>query len=258
MSTPSPDELRRIAIEVATDAAAFVAEQRTAAAWTLTTDTKSTPTDMVTAVDKASEARIVAALHQRRPGDGVVAEEGSSAASDTGVTWVIDPIDGTTNFVYGYPATAVSVAAVDGENASIAGAVVDIGRREVFSAARGKGAFLDDRLLTLPPGPLDLARALIGTGFSYSPAMRVEQAAVLSRLLPVVRDVRRGGSAALDLCWASAGRVDAYYERGTAPWDRAAGLLIAHEVGLRGELVGDLVWVAHPTIADELVALITS
>src|SRR5205085_3473032 len=121
MSLPSPDELRRIAIEVAVDAAGFVAHERSTAAWSLTTDTKSTPTDMVTAVDKASEARIVAALHARRPSDGVVAEEGSASPSETGVTWVIDPIDGTTNFVYGYPATAVSVAAVDGENASLAG-----------------------------------------------------------------------------------------------------------------------------------------
>jgi myo-inositol-1(or 4)-monophosphatase len=257
MPIPSPDELRRIAIDVATDAAAFVAEERASTRWFATTDTKSTPTDMVTAVDKASEARIVAALRERRPADGVVAEEGSAAVSTSGVTWVIDPIDGTTNFVYGYPATAVSVAAVDDDNASIAGAVVDIGRREIFSAARAVGAFRDDAPMTLPGGPVDISLALIGTGFSYHREMRVQQAAVLARLLPVVRDVRRGGSAALDLCWAAAGRTDAYYERGTAPWDRAAGLLIAHEAGLRGDVDGDLVWVAHPRIADELLALIT-
>jgi myo-inositol-1(or 4)-monophosphatase len=257
MPIPSADELRRIAIDVAVDAAGFVARERAGAAWFGTTDTKSTPTDMVTAVDKASEARIVAALHERRPDDGVVAEEGSAAVSASGVTWVIDPIDGTTNFVYGYPATAVSVAAVDDANQSLAGAVVDIGRREVFSAARGDGAFCDDRRLTLPGGPAELSLALIGTGFSYHRELRAAQAAVLTRLLPVVRDVRRGGSAALDLCWAATGRTDAYYERGTAPWDRAAGLLIAHEAGLRGDVVGDLVWVAHPRIADELLALIS-
>jgi myo-inositol-1(or 4)-monophosphatase len=257
MTTPTPDELRRIAIEVATDAAAFVASERAGDRWFASTDTKSTPTDMVTAVDKASEARIVAALHARRPDDGVVAEEGSASVSTTGVTWVIDPIDGTTNFVYGYPATAVSVAAVDDDNASIAGAVVDIGRGEVFSAARGVGAFCDEQPMALPGGPADISFALVGTGFSYHREMRVKQAAVLSHLLPIVRDVRRGGSAALDLCWAAAGRTDAYYERGTAPWDRAAGLLIAHEVGLRGDYEGDLVWVAHPRIADELLALIT-
>ncbi|HUR77205.1 MAG TPA: inositol monophosphatase family protein [Acidimicrobiales bacterium] len=258
MRAPIPDELRRIAIDVATDAAAFVAHARNTEMLAATTTTKSTPTDMVTAVDRASEARIVADLYARRPGDGVLAEEGSVAQTRTGVTWVIDPIDGTTNFVYGYPATAVSVAAVDDEHASIAGAVVDIGRGEVFSAARGAGAFLDDATLSLPGGPADLARALISTGFSYRPETRVEQAAVLARLLPVVRDIRRGGSAALDFCWAAAGRVDAYYERGTAPWDRAAGMLIAQEAGLRGEVVGDLVWVAHPRIADDLLALVCS
>ena len=260
MPTPTPDELRLIAIHIARDAAAFVANERASGAWLASTDTKSTPTDMVTAVDKASEARIVAALQARRPDDGLVAEEGSAAPSTTGVTWVIDPIDGTTNFVYGYPATAVSIAAVEGgiddANASIAGAVVDIGRGEVFSAARGVGAFLDDVPLSLPAGPEDLSRTLVGTGFSYHRELRIQQAEVLARLLPVARDIRRGGSAALDLCWAAAGRTDAYFERGTAPWDRAAGLLIAHEVGLRGDVVGDLVWVAHPRIADELLALI--
>jgi myo-inositol-1(or 4)-monophosphatase len=257
MPNPSSDELRRIAVDVALDAATFVAEERASGQWLATTDTKSTPTDMVTAVDKASEERIVAALASRRPDDGVVAEEGSAAVGTTGVTWVIDPIDGTTNFVYGYPATAVSVAAVDDDNQSIAGAVVDIGRREVFSAARGAGAFRDEQPMTLPGGPPALSFALVGTGFSYHPEMRAEQARLLTHLLPIVRDIRRGGSAALDLCWAAAGRTDAYFERGTAPWDRAAGLLIAHEVGLQGDVVGDLVWVAHPRIADELVALIT-
>lgn len=265
MSNPSPDELRRIAVDVAVDAAAFVARARTVdsssgpvgAVLQAGTKTKSTPTDMVTAVDKASEARIVAALAERRPDDGVVAEEGTGRTSTSGITWVIDPLDGTTNFVYGYPATAVSIAAVDEANASIAGAVVDIGGREVFSAALGAGAFLNEERLSLNDGPVDIARCLVGTGFSYSPAMRAQQADVLVRLLPVVRDIRRGGSAALDLCWAAAGRVDAYYERGTEPWDRAAGLLIAREAGLRADVVGDLVWVAHPRIADELLGLIT-
>ncbi|MEY2426321.1 MAG: monophosphatase [Actinomycetota bacterium] len=238
------------------DAAAYVTDARLAGLHELT-ETKSTPTDMVTAVDKASEARIVAALRELRPDDGVIAEEGTGVASQTGITWIIDPIDGTTNFVYGYPASAVSVAAVDDTGASIAGAVVDIGRPEVFSAARGEGAFLNSDPLFLSDGPIDIGRALVSTGFSYSPAVRVVQAELVVRLLPVVRDIRRGGSAALDLCWAAAGRVDAYFERGTAPWDRAAGLLICTEAGLRGEVVDDLLWVAHPRIADELLALIS-
>jgi myo-inositol-1(or 4)-monophosphatase len=248
--------LRQIAIEVALDAAAYVVKARRAGLQE-DVETKSTPTDMVTAVDKASEAHIVAALAQRRPHDGLIAEEGTGATGASGITWVIDPIDGTTNFVYDYPASAVSIAAVDDAGASIAGAVVDIGRREVFSAARGEGAFLGEERLTLREGPADIARTLVSTGFSYSPAVRAVQAELLVRLLPVVRDVRRGGSAALDLCWAAAGRVDAYFERGTAPWDRAAGLLICTEAGLRGAVVDDLLWVAHPRIADELLALIS-
>ena len=246
------ESLRRLACDIATDAASFVAASRA-----VTAETKSTPTDMVTAVDKASEERIVNALRAARPDDGLVGEEGAGVEGTSGLRWLIDPIDGTTNFVYGYPAVAVSIACVEGGGeAAVAGAVIDVGRGEVFSATRGGGAFLNEAPLPSPPGPLDLARTLVGTGFSYSSATRAEQAGVLVRLLPVVRDIRRGGSAALDLCWAAAGRMDAYYERGTQPWDRAAGMLIAHEVGLRGELEGDLVWVAHPGIADELLALI--
>ncbi len=258
MSAPDPHELRLLAVELAQDAATFVARERAQTDWSHTADTKSTPTDMVTAVDKASEARIVATIQQRRPADGVMAEEGTGIVGTSGLEWVIDPIDGTTNFVYGYPAYAVSVAVVDkATNDSIAGAVVDVGRGEMFSAARGGGAFRDEQPLALADGPLNISRALIGTGFSYSSAVRAEQAKLLVHLLPIVRDIRRGGSAALDLCWAAAGRVDAYFERGTAPWDRAAGLLVAHEVGLRGEFADDLVWVAHPRIADDFFELIT-
>jgi myo-inositol-1(or 4)-monophosphatase len=267
VTTPDPEALRQLAVRVARDAAAFVADARsfdTAGSGPIGdvlmagTTTKSSPTDLVTAVDKASEARIVAALREHRPDDGVLGEEGSGTVGTTGVQWVIDPIDGTTNFVYGYPAFAVSVAAVDeASGASIAGAVVDVVRGEVFSAARGAGAWLDRDPLTLGAGPVDIAHALVGTGFSYSRAVRAEQADVLVRLLPTVRDIRRGGSAALDLCWAAAGRVDAYFERGTAVWDRAAGLLIAGEAGLQGGFSGDLVWVSHPSITDELLALIS-
>jgi len=266
MTASDPDDLRQIAIELARDAAGYVAKARSfdsdgsgpiGDVLMAGTTTKSTSTDMVTAVDKATEVRIVAALGERRPNDGVMAEEGTGIASKTGVLWVIDPIDGTTNFVYGYPAFAVSIAATDVANGeSIAGAVIDVVRGEVFSAARGLGAWLDDDALTLGDGPEDIGHCLVGTGFSYSRETRAEQAKVLVRLLPAVRDIRRGGSAALDLCWAAAGRVDAYFERGTAPWDRAAGLLIAHEAGLRGEFVDDMVWVAHPRIADELLTLI--
>lgn len=257
MSVPDPHELRLLATEVAVDAAQFVAYERAQADWSHSAGTKSTPTDIVTAVDKASEARIVDALRSRRPADGILGEEGAGVAGTSGLTWVIDPIDGTTNFVYGYPAYAVSIAAVGTDSGeAIAGAVVDVGRGEVFSASKGGGASLNDTPLALGEGPADLGRALIGTGFSYSREVRAEQAEVLSRLLPVARDIRRGGAAALDLCWAAAGRLDAYYERGTAPWDRAAGMLIAHEVGLHGDFEDPLVWVAHPRIAEALLAVV--
>lgn len=257
MSAPNHEELRTIAIEIGVGAAQFVAYERAQVDWNHSTDTKSTPTDMVTAVDRASEARIVAALQDRRPDDGLLGEEGTGVVGTSGLQWVIDPIDGTTNFVYGYPATAVSIAVVDvATNESIVGAVVDVGRGEVFSATKGGGAFLNDAPMSLSDGPADFSRTLVGTGFSYSPQLRVQQAEVLTRLLPVARDIRRGGSAALDLCWAAAGRLDAYYERGTAPWDRAAGMLIAHEVGLLGDFEDPLVWVAHPRIADDLLAII--
>lgn len=251
------EELRLLAVEIARDAATFVAYERAQTDWTRSADTKSTPTDMVTAVDKASEARIVGALQQRRPDDGVMAEEGTGIAGTSGLKWIVDPIDGTTNFVYGYPATAVSVAVAHADTSeSVAGAVVDIGRGEVFSASKGGGAWLNDQPLSLADGPADLARALVGTGFAYSPVVRAEQAALLVHVLPTVRDIRRGGSAALDICWAAAGRLDAYYERGTAPWDRAAGMLLAAEVGLTGAVEGDLVWVAHPRIAEPFRTLV--
>ncbi|MDP1793779.1 MAG: inositol monophosphatase family protein [Acidimicrobiales bacterium] len=257
MAAPEHDDLRLLAIEIATDAAQFVAYEREQADWSHTSDTKSTPTDMVTAVDRASEARIVAAIRKRRPDDGLMGEEGTGAPGTTGLTWVIDPIDGTTNFVYGYPATAVSIAVVqDVSGDSVAGAVVDVGRGEVFSATKGGGAFVNDGPIALGDGPVDLSFALVSTGFSYSAETRVAQGKLIARLLPVIRDIRRGGSAALDLCWAAAGRVDAYFERGTAPWDRAAGMLVAQEAGLLGDFEDPLVWVAHPRIAPDLLALI--
>jgi myo-inositol-1(or 4)-monophosphatase len=265
MPSPDLDELRRLAIDIARDAATYVADARQIGREVIQAGsaTKSTSTDMVTAVDKASEERIVHAIRAARPGDGIIGEEGTGDAGTTGVQWVIDPIDGTTNFVYGYPATAVSVGVVDQATGdSIAGAVVDIGRRQVFSATKGGGAFCDDEPMTLAEGPVDIAHTLVGTGFSYRPEIRAEQGALVARLLPIIRDIRRGGSAALDLCWTAAGRLDAYFEAGTMWWDRAAGLLIGHEVGLRGAVIEgngttpDFVWLAHPRIADELYDLV--
>ena len=230
---------------------------------------KSTPTDPVTVVDTETERLLRDRLAQLRSGDPVLGEEiggpSDPAATAAGtVTWVLDPIDGTVNFVYGIPAYAVSVAAqIDG--VSVAGAVADVVGDRLYSAATGLGAHVADaegtRRLRCSAVD-DLSRALVGTGFAYSARRRTVQAELVSKILPVVRDVRRIGSAALDLCMVAAGRLDAYYEHGLHVWDGAAGALIAAEAGARVLLPeptdphrnAALVVAAAPGIADQLLA----
>ena len=199
-----------------------------------TVETKSSSTDMVTEMDRASEALIVKALLAARPDDGIVAEEGSARPSASGIRWVIDPLDGTTNYLYGHPGWAVSIAAeaVDDQGGSqvIAGVVLDAVHDELFSAAKGQGA-LRDGVPIRCSDQTDVSRALVATGFGYQPDRRLAQAEVLVRLLPRVRDIRRMGAASVDLCSVACGRVDAYFERGLAWWDLAAGGLIATESG---------------------------
>ncbi len=230
--------------------------------------TKSTPTDPVTIVDTDTERLLRDRLAQLRSGDPILGEEGGgptdATRTDGAVTWVLDPIDGTVNFVYGIPAYAVSVAAQVG-GVSVAGAVADVAAGRVYSAGAGLGAHVSDENGTRPlrcAAVEDLSMALLGTGFGYSRQRRAAQAALLARLLPVVRDVRRIGSAALDLCMVAAGRLDAYYEHGLHLWDCAAGALIAAEAGAwvllpardgPGGTAG-LVVAAAPGIADQLLA----
>ncbi len=193
------------------------------------TQTKSSPTDPVTAADRAAEELIVDAILAQRPQDGIVGEEGASRVGASGVIWYIDPIDGTTNFIYGIPAYGVSIAAaIDDE--IVVGVVTNPVLGEVYSARRGTGAFLNGERI-LVTSTTELATALVATGFGYRPDVRAQQALTVARVLPVVRDIRRMGSAALDLCSLAAGRVDAYYEAGLNSWDYAAGLLIATEAG---------------------------
>jgi myo-inositol-1(or 4)-monophosphatase len=199
---------------------------------------KSTITDLVTAADRASEQLIVGRLASERPDDGILAEEGSESRSRSGLTWVIDPLDGTINFVYGLPVFGVSIACRDDEGSRVA-VVQDPLRSETFTAVRGGGAARNGVPLRLGPGPR-LGEALIGTGFSYGAGRRGEQAALLANVISQVRDIRRGGAAALDLCWVAAGRLDGHYEAGLAPWDRAAGSLVATEAGASVEDVGSL------------------
>jgi myo-inositol-1(or 4)-monophosphatase len=270
-----PAPLRSVAETLAAEAAEFVRSRRTEVFGAAAGDpgtgavrSKSTPTDPVTVVDTETERLLRDRLAQLRPGEPILGEEGGgpadpTAANDGALTWVLDPIDGTVNFVYGIPAYAVSVA-VQVSGVSVAGAVADVVAGRVYSAASGRGAHVTDeqgthalRCSTVD----DLSMALLGTGFGYSRRRRTIQAALLARMLPVVRDVRRIGSAALDLCMVAEGRMDAFYEH-LQVWDSAAGALIAAEAGARvllpapsGAVGGaGLVVAAAPGIADELVA----
>ncbi len=201
--------------------------------------TKSTPTDPVTVVDTETERLLRNRLAELRPGEAILGEEEggpdleSGAAEDGQLTWVLDPIDGTVNFLYGIEAYAVSVGVWRG-GVSVAGAVADVAAGAVYSAAAGCGARVsrDGVVTPLQAGSIaDLSVALVGTGFSYSRARRVRQGEIMARLLPEVRDLRRIGSCALDLCMVAAGKLDAYYEEGVQMWDWAAGALIAAEAG---------------------------
>jgi myo-inositol-1(or 4)-monophosphatase len=212
--------------------------------------TKSTDTDLVTAADRAVEALLVEILLDARPGDRVLGEEtGASGQGDGTVRWVIDPIDGTVNYVYGLPGYAVSIAAeVDGR--VVAGVVRSVASGEEWTAVDGAGAWRDGQRLS-PSAVGSLDRCLIGTGFGYDASRRAHQAAVLARLLPRVRDIRRLGAASVDLCLAAEGRLDAYYEKGLNAWDHAAGGLVATEAGLlvtglRGAPPGPAMVVAAP------------
>lgn len=195
--------------------------------------TKSSATDPVSDADRAAEEILVAAITRERPGDGLLGEEGADRHASSGLRWVIDPLDGTVNYLYGFPGWCVSVACedrVDGQWSALVGVVHDPLRGETFRASRGGGAHLDDIVLTVND-PVELRRALVATGFGYDPEHRRRQAAVVAELLPRVRDIRRAGSAALDLCAVAAGRVDGYYEDTPSRWDWAAGALIAAEAG---------------------------
>jgi myo-inositol-1(or 4)-monophosphatase len=193
--------------------------------------TKSTGTDMVTEVDKASEELIVAGIRRARPDDAILSEEGAGGEGSSGYRWVIDPIDGTTNYLYGHPGFGVSIA-VEHEGDVVAGVVQDPVHAEVFAATRGGGATRNGRPIEVS-AETRLSSALVATGFGYDPERRIAQAEVLTRVIGRIRDVRRMGAAAVDLCSVACGRVDAYFERGLNHWDLAAGALIASEAGAR-------------------------
>ncbi len=221
--------------------------------------TKSSSTDLVTATDEKIERLIVHGLREERPDDAILGEEGTSDDGTSGVRWVIDPIDGTTNFVYQLPGFAISIAAeVDGE--AVVGVVIDPVRNEEFAAAIGRGATLNGEPIHCTAAT-ELATALVATGFSYQADTRRAQAEVLTTVLPRIRDIRRLGAAATDLCALAVGRLDGYWERGLSPWDAAAGALIAREAGAivsgeTGDAPGALIVGAAPGIHGALSALL--
>lgn len=261
-----PDSLLALAVDAARMAGVLLAERvRRGGEQEITS--KSTPTDLVSEADIAAQGAIRELLRRRRPDDGFLGEErGDEEDGSSGLTWVVDPLDGTVNFLFGIPQWCVSVAVRDAEG-TVAGAVYDPNRDELFTATRGGRPGLLG-----PSGEIELAgprhreprlaTAMVATGLAYDARVREAQAKVLARLVPRVRDIRRFGSAALDLSWTAAGRYDAYFERSVKPWDIAAGALICERAGLSVlELpVHDhLPWgilVARPELAEPLLELV--
>jgi myo-inositol-1(or 4)-monophosphatase len=260
----SEQGLLEVAVDAARMAGALLLE-RSLAGIERDVTSKSTPTDLVSEADLSSERAIRELLRQRRPGDGFVGEEGGAAESTTGLSWVVDPLDGTVNFLFGLPQWCVSVAVRDADG-TLAGAVYDPNRDELFTATRSGRPLLRSPSgvveLTGPQRGEDLASAMVATGLAYDASVRAAQASVLARLAPRVRDIRRFGSAALDLTWTAAGRYDAYFERSVKQWDIAAGALICERAGLGVsalEVHEDLPWgilVARPALAESLLELV--
>jgi myo-inositol-1(or 4)-monophosphatase len=271
VSLTDEDELLAVAAEAARMAGGLLTE-RAAGGAERTVSAKSTPTDLVSEADLAAERAIRELLAERRPEDGFLGEEGGSEQGSSGLSWVVDPLDGTVNFLFGIPQWCVSVAVRD-ERGTIAGAVFDPNRAELFTATREGPARISSAAQTRelhgraqdPHGEgasqsrlAGLASAMVATGFAYDARVRAAQAKVLARLVPQVRDIRRCGSAALDLAWTAAGRYDAYFERTVKAWDIAAGALICERAGLRVlelDPAEDLPWgilAARPGLAESL------
>src|SRR5215470_2373624 len=212
---PEPDQLLEVAEEAAAAAGRLLLQRFAQPATGV--ERKSSSTDMVSDADRDAEAAIRSIIARHRPDDAILGEESGVVSGATGLRWVVDPLDGTTNYLYGQPLWSVSIACEDAAGAVVA-VVLDPCRDEAFTAARGGGARLNGRPIAVSQAG-ELQRSLIGTGFSYAPAVREGQARALIEILPRVRDVRRAGSAAVDLAWVACGRLDGYYELGTRHWD---------------------------------------
>jgi len=247
------DELLSLALNTAVTAGALAHRRRTEGVEVA--DHKSSPVDVVTLADRETENLIRSLLADARPDDGFLGEEGGAEAGSSGLTWVVDPIDGTVNYLYGIPHWAVSIAVVEGDPdpltwRALAGCVTNPVAGEIFTATDAGGAFSGNQQLRVAE-PASLAQSLIGTGFSYDSQTRARQGAVVAELLPLVRDIRRFGTASLDLCAVATGRLNGYFETGLKPWDHAAAALVAREagaavVGLGGAPASDAFILAAP------------
>ena len=255
------EELLALAVEVAREAGALLLE-RFDGGGERAVASKTTLTDLVSEADFASERLIRERLSAARPEDAFLGEESGGEDGSSGLTWVVDPLDGTVNFLFGIPQWCVSIAARD-ERGELVGAIFDPCGDELFCATRDGQALLNGAPIPSPARPRgDLATALVATGFAYDAQVRAAQAEVLARLIPRVRDIRRFGTAALDLAWTAAGRYDAFYERTVKPWDIAAGTLVCERAGLVVRELPErpgLPWgelVARPEIAEALLELV--
>lgn len=260
-------ELLSLARTIALEAGALAALRRREGVEVA--DTKSSVVDVVTEADREVERLIRNRLADERPDDGILGEEEGGAQTGTsGLTWVVDPIDGTTNYLYGIPHYAVSIAVVEGDPDPLTwrdavGVVHNPASGELYSAAVGGGAWLGESRIHVA-APVPLAEALIGTGFAYASEMRGVQGAIVTGLLPHVRDIRRQGTASLDLCFVAAGRLNAYFERTLSPWDHAAGAIIAREAGAVVKGLGDaapsrdFILAAEPALAAVLESELTA
>jgi myo-inositol-1(or 4)-monophosphatase len=258
---PDVDESEQSLLEIAREAARAAADELRPRFGHRVADvrSKSSPTDLVSEADVAAEQAIREVLARRRPQDAILGEEGGETG-DGDLRWVVDPLDGTINFLFGIPVYAVSVACEDASGA-LAGIVLDPSRDECFAATRSGEATLNGSVIEGSTRS-ELATSLVATGFGYDASVRSRQAAIVAQVLPRVRDIRRAGAAAIDLCWCACGRLDAYYERGVKPWDVAAGGLIAARSGLAVRELpanqdGEAIVVAPPAVIDELVGLVS-
>lgn len=240
------NDLLDLAVQIAKDAGALLVNRPEQ----LSIETKSSDIDIVTQMDKASEKLILEAILAARPDDGIIGEEGADRPSKSGYTWVIDPIDGTVNYLYNMAGWSVSIAIKDQEGA-VVGVVYSPTLNSMFTAIRGGGSFLNGKQIKCND-PIELNRALIATGFAYGQVLRQEQIKQFNDLILKIRDYRRNGSAAIDICNVAAGIVDGYYEMGLKEWDRAAAELIAKEAGAKVSVHGELTIAAGPYLYGKL------